>query len=153
MNHYGGFVMQRGMHRTKKLRRELEWSKETCGMTKTGLLKAGTVRHKDKIGDFCPSTYIKWKFFLTHMTKKKKKPSVAFSPRANYTDWATATCWWNLVPTFVDRGVSRGQRGGSPTVVNAYDRGFNLYIFYIFLRWKVREKKVLKLHSQNSDCS
>jgi hypothetical protein len=23
-----------------------------------------------------------------------------------------------LVPTFVDRGVSRGQRGGSPTVVN-----------------------------------
>jgi hypothetical protein len=24
----------------------------------------------------------------------------------------------NLVSTFVDRGVSRGQRGGSPTVVN-----------------------------------
>jgi hypothetical protein len=24
----------------------------------------------------------------------------------------------NLVPTFADRGVSRGQRGGSPTVVN-----------------------------------
>jgi hypothetical protein len=23
-----------------------------------------------------------------------------------------------LVPTFVDRGVSRGQRGGSPTAVN-----------------------------------
>jgi hypothetical protein len=22
------------------------------------------------------------------------------------------------VPTFVDRGVSRGQRGGSPTIVN-----------------------------------
>jgi hypothetical protein len=41
-------------------------------------------------------------------------PSVAFSPQANYTDWATATCWWKLVPTFVDRGVSRGQRGGSP---------------------------------------
>jgi hypothetical protein len=34
------------------------------------------------------------------------------------TDWATATCWRNLVPTFTDRGVSRGQRGGSPTVVN-----------------------------------
>jgi hypothetical protein len=44
--------------------------------------------------------------------------SVAFSPQANYTDWATATCRRNLVPTFVDRGVSRGQRGGSPTVVN-----------------------------------
>jgi hypothetical protein len=30
----------------------------------------------------------------------------------------TATCRGNLVPTFVDRGVSRGQRGGSLTVVN-----------------------------------
>jgi hypothetical protein len=39
---------------------------------------------------------------------------VALSPRANYT----ATCLRNLVPTFVDRGVLRGQRGGSPTVVN-----------------------------------
>jgi hypothetical protein len=66
--------------------------------------------------------------------------SVAFSPRANYTDWPTATCLrnlmptfvdrvvsrdWptatclrNLMPTFVDRVVSRGQHGGSPTVVN-----------------------------------
>jgi hypothetical protein len=44
--------------------------------------------------------------------------SVAFSPQANYTNWATATGRRNLVPTFVDRGVSRGQRGGSPTVVN-----------------------------------
>jgi hypothetical protein len=44
--------------------------------------------------------------------------SVAFSPQATYTDWATATCWRNLVPTFADRGVSRGQRGGSRTVVN-----------------------------------
>jgi hypothetical protein len=43
---------------------------------------------------------------------------MALSPRANYTDWATAICQRNLVPTFVDRGVSRGQRGGSPTVVN-----------------------------------
>jgi hypothetical protein len=46
------------------------------------------------------------------------KNSVALSPRASYTDWATATCPRNLVPAFVDRGVSRGQRGGSPTVVN-----------------------------------
>jgi hypothetical protein len=35
---------------------------------------------------------------------------VALSPQTNYTD--------NLVSSFVDRGVSRGQRGGSPTVVN-----------------------------------
>jgi hypothetical protein len=49
---------------------------------------------------------------------KQKTNSVALSPRANYTDWATATCQRNLVSTFVDRGVLRGQRGGSPTVVN-----------------------------------
>jgi hypothetical protein len=48
----------------------------------------------------------------------KTKNSVALGPRASYTDWATATCRRNLVPTFVDRGMSRGQRGGSPTVVN-----------------------------------
>jgi hypothetical protein len=29
-----------------------------------------------------------------------------------------ATCWRNLVPTFADRRVSRGQRGGPLTVVN-----------------------------------
>jgi hypothetical protein len=44
--------------------------------------------------------------------------SVALSPQAKYADGATATCWRNLVPIFADRGVSRGQRGGSPTAVN-----------------------------------
>jgi hypothetical protein len=48
----------------------------------------------------------------------KQTNSVALSPRTNYTDWVTATCRRNVVPTFVDRGVSRGQCGGSPTVVN-----------------------------------
>jgi hypothetical protein len=43
---------------------------------------------------------------------------MAFSPQANYTILATAIFRRNLVPTFVDRGVSRGQRGGYPTVVN-----------------------------------
>jgi hypothetical protein len=47
-----------------------------------------------------------------------KTNSVVFSARANYIDWATATCRRNLVPTFVDRGLSRGQRSGSPTIVN-----------------------------------
>jgi hypothetical protein len=34
------------------------------------------------------------------------------------------------VPTFVDRGVSRGQRGGSPTVVNIsfLDRKLHIYL-------------------------
>jgi hypothetical protein len=36
---------------------------------------------------------------------KTKTNSVALSPLANYTDWATAICRRNLVPTFVDRGV------------------------------------------------
>jgi hypothetical protein len=35
--------------------------------------------------------------------------SVAFSPQANYTESATAAGWKILVPTFVDRGVSRDQ--------------------------------------------
>jgi hypothetical protein len=43
---------------------------------------------------------------------------VALSLQANYTDWAAATCRRNLVPTFVDRGVSRSQCSGSPTVIN-----------------------------------
>jgi hypothetical protein len=43
---------------------------------------------------------------------------MAFSPEANYTDRATATCRRNLVPSFADRGESRGQRGGSSTAVN-----------------------------------
>jgi hypothetical protein len=37
----------------------------------------------------------------------KQTNSVALSPRANYTDWATATCRRNLVSTFVDRGGCR----------------------------------------------
>jgi hypothetical protein len=47
-----------------------------------------------------------------------KKNSVAFSPQANFTDCATATCRRNLVPNFGDRWVSRGQRSESLTVVN-----------------------------------
>jgi hypothetical protein len=32
----------------------------------------------------------------------KQTNSAAFSPQANYTDWPTATCRRNLVPTLVD---------------------------------------------------
>jgi hypothetical protein len=48
----------------------------------------------------------------------KKQNSVAFSPKESYTDWATATGRWILVPTFVECGISRGQRGRTPTAVN-----------------------------------
>jgi hypothetical protein len=57
-------------------------------------------------------------FEIHEWINKQKKNSLAISPRANYTNWATATCQRNLVSTFVDRGVSRGQRGRSPMVVN-----------------------------------
>jgi hypothetical protein len=57
--------------------------------------------------------------------QKNETNFVAFSPQANYTDWATAICRRNLVATLVDIRVSRGQRGGSPTAVNLsfLDRG------------------------------
>jgi hypothetical protein len=61
---------------------------------------------------------------------QSKTNSVALSPRANYTDWATATCRRNSVPTFVDRGVSGGQRGGSPTVVNLSFLDRSRYFFF-----------------------
>jgi hypothetical protein len=59
-----------------------------------------------------PSSLLPW-FSLHPQTN-----SLAFSPQAYYTDWATTTCQLYLVPTFVDRRVMRGQRGGSPTIVN-----------------------------------
>jgi hypothetical protein len=61
---------------------------------------------------------------------KKQTNSVALSPRANYTDCATATCRRNLVPTFVDRGVSRGERDGSPTVINLSFLDRSRYFFF-----------------------
>jgi hypothetical protein len=61
--------------------------------------------------------------------KQKNSNSVALSPQANYTDWTTAT-WRNLVPNFVERGVSRGQRGGSPTVVNLSFLVLSRYFFF-----------------------
>jgi hypothetical protein len=42
-----------------------------------------------------------------------------FSPQANYIDRATATGRRILVPTLLKRGMSRGQRSGIPTAVNA----------------------------------
>jgi hypothetical protein len=55
---------------------------------------------------------------FTLQNKSKQTNSMAFSPQMNYTDWAAAICRRNLVPNLADRGVSRGQRGGSPTVAN-----------------------------------
>jgi hypothetical protein len=62
--------------------------------------------------------------------KNKQINSVVLSPRANYTDWATVTCRRNLLQTFVDRGMSRGQRGGSLTVVNLSFLDQSRYFFF-----------------------
>jgi hypothetical protein len=51
---------------------------------------------------------------VEQLTNKNKTNSVVFSPQTSYTEGANATCQRNLVPTFADRGVSRGQRAGSP---------------------------------------
>jgi hypothetical protein len=67
---------------------------------------------------WCHCIDLWWARRENNNNNNNKKPSVALSPQANYNDWATATCRRNLVSTFVDREVSRGQRSGSPTVVN-----------------------------------
>jgi hypothetical protein len=56
--------------------------------------------------------------FLTAKSDEKIHNSVAFSPQANYTDYAIATGRRILVPTFADRGVSRGQQSGNPMAIN-----------------------------------
>jgi hypothetical protein len=57
-------------------------------------------------------------FPFPYKQTNKQTNSVALSLQANYTNWATATCRRSLVSTFVDRGVSHGQRSGSLTFVN-----------------------------------
>jgi hypothetical protein len=80
-----------------------------------------------------PYSELPWKQTLRRpdtVLSKQTTNSVALSPQANYTDWATATCWRNLVPTFVVRGVSHGQCGRSPTVVNLSFLDQSHYFFF-----------------------
>jgi hypothetical protein len=56
--------------------------------------------------------------------------SVDYSPQVNYTDWANANGRRILVPTFVDRRLSRGQRGGKPTAVNVSFIDWSYYFFF-----------------------
>jgi hypothetical protein len=73
-----------------------------------------------------------------------KTNSVAFSPQANYTDWATATGRRISVPTFVDRGVSRDLRSGSPTAHQKYL--YNLLIVLVQITNKIILKYSLIFH-------
>jgi hypothetical protein len=76
-----------------------------------------------------------WMYSIVDLCTLCKLNSVALSPQANYTDWATATCRRNLVSSSADRGVSRGQRGGTPTVVNLSFLDWNVhYVCYIKIK-------------------
>jgi hypothetical protein len=66
--------------------------------------------------------------YITSTTQTKKL--MAFSPQANYTDWSTATGQRTLVPTFVDRGVLRGQCSRTPTTVNISLLDQSCYFFF-----------------------
>jgi hypothetical protein len=72
---------------------------------------------------------------------------MAFSPQANYTDWATATGWRILVPNFADRGVSRDQRGGTHAEVNLSFLDRNRYVF--FLMRLINQNKLDKIFPDN----
>jgi hypothetical protein len=54
------------------------------------------------------------------------------SPRANYTDRATAALSAKLVLTFADRGLSHSQRGRSPVaVISVFYTGAAIFFFQI----------------------
>jgi hypothetical protein len=62
--------------------------------------------------------------------KQTKTNSMAFGPQVNHTDSGTATGRRILVPTFVDRGVSCGQRAGTPTAVSLSFLDRSRYFFF-----------------------
>jgi hypothetical protein len=65
---------------------------------------------------------VKTPFAVQLRNNKKQNKLRGLSPRANYTDRAIAACRRSLLPRFADRGVSRSQRGGSPTAVISVTR-------------------------------
>jgi hypothetical protein len=62
-----------------------------------------------------PNTCVRFYFGMNRQIKQTPWPLIR---KRYYTGWATDTCRRNLVPTFVVIGLSRGQRGGFPAVVN-----------------------------------
>jgi hypothetical protein len=69
----------------------------------------GRVRNVSKTA-FTDLDRVQWQALLTLKLKTKLR---GLSPQANYTDRATAAVS-EVVPTFADRGVLRGQRNGFP---------------------------------------
>jgi hypothetical protein len=106
-----------GDSESSTLNMEAICSSETSALTSISRRTTHNNFFKQKVSRVFDCTRQESCLVQTHIHKTEKIDSVALSPQAKYTDWATATCRRNLVPTFVDRGVSRGQRDGSPTVV------------------------------------
>jgi hypothetical protein len=61
---------------------------------------------------------------------KQETNSVAFSPQANYTVWSTVAGRQILLPTFADRGVSRGQRDRPPRTLISVCLDRSRYFFF-----------------------
>jgi hypothetical protein len=96
------------------------------GITSEFCLVTIILKHERMVDEKCMALIIRPSNSNSHPSgpvvitvKQTKTNSVALSLRANSTDWSTATCRRNLMSTFVDRGVSCGQRGGSPILTRA----------------------------------
>jgi hypothetical protein len=88
----------------------------------------------------CVGTVSNYSQSLLLLKKKTHWPLVR---KRTILNWATATCRRNLVPTFVDGGVSRGQRGGSPTVVNLSFLDRSRYFYTPSEQWYINKNIIL----------
>jgi hypothetical protein len=83
---------------------------------------------------------------LLLLLTNKQTNTVAFSPQVNYSEWAIAIGRQILVQTFVDRGVSRGQRGGTSTAINLNVLDRSRYFF----RWNSPSFILMRLNGPRS---
>jgi hypothetical protein len=87
------------------------------------------------ISDSGPSEGIATESIWTDMLKPQRTPirmgsGSRFDTDGSVAHWASAAGRRIFVPTFVDREVSRGQRGGSPMVVNLSFLDRSRYFFF-----------------------
>jgi hypothetical protein len=79
---------------------------------------SGLIYDHDDRKTLFPSVSLWGIFRIWRTWSSTKTNSVFFSPQPNYTDWSTVAGSPILVPTFVDRGMSRGQSSGTLKAVN-----------------------------------
>jgi hypothetical protein len=107
---------------TIRCKAAMKWRSGPCSMRERG-------REKDKT--FCLKTWRENSFGRPRRTGRNKNNSRkicgkknfhGLSPRANYTDRATAACRRSDCQLFADRGVPRGQRDGSLRPYSRFSR-------------------------------